>query len=324
MPGEFGQVNSYCVGMKLVLPSGELLEVTEDDPDLLRVMRSSYGLLGVIYEATFQVKPLRPMAVDHVTYRLDEFVTKLPELKAHGASMMLYLFPFLDRVIVEYRKDSDDTVVRNRTVWKIRNWAWKSLAPGYGYVVSRFVPFRGLKYFLIDAFNYVMQLVMGLILDARSTSPTDQIIRYPDDADWTAYTFSIWAFPEQEYPDHIRAYYQFCRDYYKKTGFRCDMLNVAYRIAQDDNSLFSYTSGGWMITLDPVATGQPGWEEFIAAYNVFCSERGGKPLFNQTKTLLPEQAKKAFPREIATFEGYRRRYDPEDRLLNDYFRGMLT
>ena len=56
---------------------------------------------------------------------------------------------------------------------------------------------------------------------------------------------------------------------------------------------------------------------------MFCSERGGKPLFNQTKTLLPEQAKKAFSEEIVTFEGYRRRYDPEDRLLNEYFRGLL-
>ena len=29
MPGEFGQVNSYCIGMKMVLATGELLEATE-------------------------------------------------------------------------------------------------------------------------------------------------------------------------------------------------------------------------------------------------------------------------------------------------------
>jgi len=63
MPGEWGQVASYVVGMKLVLPSGELVEVTEAQPELLRVMRSSYGLLGIIDEATFRVRPLQSMAV---------------------------------------------------------------------------------------------------------------------------------------------------------------------------------------------------------------------------------------------------------------------
>lgn len=48
MPGEFGQVCSYAVGIKLVTPSGELLEVTEEQPELLQVMRSSYGLLGIV------------------------------------------------------------------------------------------------------------------------------------------------------------------------------------------------------------------------------------------------------------------------------------
>ena len=31
MPGEFGQVGSYVTRIKMVLPSGELLEVTEAD-----------------------------------------------------------------------------------------------------------------------------------------------------------------------------------------------------------------------------------------------------------------------------------------------------
>jgi hypothetical protein len=323
MPGEFGQVNSYAIEIKMVLPDGTLLEANEEDPELLRVVRSSYGLLGVIYEVTFRIKPLKPMAVEHVSYKLDDFLARLPELMKQDASMMFFLIPFLDRIIVEFRKDADDDVVRNRRVWKIRNWSWKTLAPGFAYVMSRYLPMKKLRYFLIDTFNYTMQLVMNFLLDARSTSPGDQIILYPEDSDWTAYTFSIWAFPEEDYPEHLRAYYAFCRDHYERTGFRCNMLNVGYRIAQDSESLFSYTSDGPAMTLDPVSTGQGEWDEFIAAYNEFCSERGGKPLFNQTKALLPEQAKRAFPSEIAKFADYRKRYDPEDRLLNDYFRAIL-
>src|SRR5215470_1046497 len=43
MPGEFGQVCSYASVIKMVTPAGELLEITEDDPELLHVARSSYG-----------------------------------------------------------------------------------------------------------------------------------------------------------------------------------------------------------------------------------------------------------------------------------------
>ena len=63
--------------MKVVTPSGELLEVTEEQPKLLRVMRSSYGLLGIVCEVTFRIKPLRPMAVRHESYSVDEFEVRL-------------------------------------------------------------------------------------------------------------------------------------------------------------------------------------------------------------------------------------------------------
>ena len=59
MPGEFGQVGSYITRIKMVLPSGELFEVTDAQPELMQLVRSSYGTFGVVYEATFQVRPHR-------------------------------------------------------------------------------------------------------------------------------------------------------------------------------------------------------------------------------------------------------------------------
>ena len=59
MPGEYGQVNSYITSIKMVLPSGDLLEVTDDQPELMQKVRSSYGTFGIVYEATFRVRPIR-------------------------------------------------------------------------------------------------------------------------------------------------------------------------------------------------------------------------------------------------------------------------
>jgi FAD/FMN-containing dehydrogenase len=82
MPGEYGQVGSYVSRIKMALPSGDLLEVTDDQPDLMQQVRSSYGTFGIVCEATFRVRPIQPMAVRHQTFTLDDFIQKLPSLKA--------------------------------------------------------------------------------------------------------------------------------------------------------------------------------------------------------------------------------------------------
>jgi FAD/FMN-containing dehydrogenase len=119
------------------------------------------------------------------------------------------------------------------------------------------------------------------------------------------------------------AYLEFARGYAERAGFRPTMLDVGYRVEQDDSSLFSYTHDGHALTIDPVSRGGPGWTDFLEAFNEFCSEHGGKPLFNQTWGLKPHQVRKAFGARIERFEEYRRRFDPNERLLNSYFRELL-
>jgi FAD/FMN-containing dehydrogenase len=47
VPGEYGQVGSYITGVKMVLPNGELLEVSEaKQPDLMKMISCCYGTFG--------------------------------------------------------------------------------------------------------------------------------------------------------------------------------------------------------------------------------------------------------------------------------------
>src|SRR5690349_20125780 len=103
LPGKFGQVSSYVTSIKVVLPSGDLFEVTEDQPELIQKVRSSYGTFGIVYEVTFRVRPLIPLAVHHETFSIDDFAQRLPELKARGQSLMFYFFPFENLITVEFR-----------------------------------------------------------------------------------------------------------------------------------------------------------------------------------------------------------------------------
>ena len=78
-----------------------------------------------------------------------------------------------------------------------------------------------------------------------------------------------------------------------------------------------------MITIDPVSTANPGWQQFLPVYNQFCSDHGGVPLLNQTPFLSRAQVEKALGDRWRDFGETRRKYDPGNRLLNQYFGDLL-
>lgn len=320
---EFGQVSSYCVAMRVVQSDGSILNVTRKDEELLEMMRASYGLLGVVVEVVYKVKRIRPMAVEHVSYHVDEFADRLDSLIAGNRSMMLYLFPFLGRVVVEYRYDGHGEIRSNSWQWALRNWVWKTGSPAFGRIVTTLVPIAWMRGWIMDRYNCLSHWVITRVLRGTNTSPADQIIRYAPKAGFAAYTFSIWGFAQESYGQTLREYYQFCKTYFKENGYRCDLLNVGYAIAQDRQGIFSYTRHGPTLTIDPVSTGSTGWESFVAAYNNFCSERGGTPLLNQTEGVTYSQAQKAFGEEIERFDAVRRRRDSENRFYTPYFKNLF-
>src|SRR6185503_9283588 len=68
---EFGQVNSYLVGVKWVTPAGELAEASAaKNPELLPKIRASYGLAGIVYEVTLRIKPLEIIRFNYHVHQL--------------------------------------------------------------------------------------------------------------------------------------------------------------------------------------------------------------------------------------------------------------
>ena len=324
--GEFGQVGSYVTSVKMVLPSGDLLEVTEDaQPDLMQKVRSSYGLFGIVYEVTYKIKPLTPMHVHHTTYSIADFATALPDLKALGYSMMYYIFPFDDKITVEFRKyNPGATGEPNHAAWALRNYIWGTSGPKFGHDTEQNVSIPSIRYGIIDAFNAAWRLQLETIVSSDYTIPPDQIIQYPPVSNDSRYTFSLFAFAEEIFPAALTSFCKFCTDYYAQNGYRSNLLYVGYRIAQDQKALLSYSYDGTVMTLDPVSTANPGWEDFLAAYNQFCINLNGKPLLNQTPGLTAAIVQGAYGDRLTALEATRKQYDPQGRLLNDYFRALLS
>ena len=324
LPDELGQICSYVTAVKMVTPSGIPVEITEArHPRLMRLLRSSYGLLGIVYEVTFRVTPLRRLRVRHESYHLERFLRKLPALAREHQSMVLFIFPHIRTVTVELRDYADDGVPQRRWVWQVRNFFWRDAAPATAQIMTRLVPFRRPRAWLMNATSWLLQFGVQLLLRGNHTSPPDQIIDYRRLGDFPSYTFSMWAFPIERYPAVLRAYVEFCRDHARDKKFRVNLLTVGYRVAADQSSLLSYSRDGIVLSLDPVSTGDLGWHEFLRAFNEFASAQGGLPLLNQTDAITPAQARRAFGARLDTLERWRRRFDRHDRLLNPYFAALL-
>ena len=62
----WGQVSSFVSGIKIVKPDGTVARYNENDhPDEMRLLRSSYGLLGVLVEVTLRIKPTTAVYARH-------------------------------------------------------------------------------------------------------------------------------------------------------------------------------------------------------------------------------------------------------------------
>jgi len=248
----------------------------------------------------------------------------LPELKAQDYALMFYLFPFVHKITIEFRQYTPGAKGEpNRAAWALRNHTWGKSGPKLANDIQRHVHVRSIRNSIIDAFGASFRLELETIVKSDYTIPPDQIIHYPPVSDDHRYTFSLYAFAEDDYPTVLTEFFKFCKEYDEEKGFRTDLLCVGYRIAQDQKSLLSYSYDGGVMTVDPVSTGNPGWKEFLDEFHKFCSVRNGKPVFNQTPGLTAEMVRRAFGERLKEFVELRKKYDPHDRLLNNYYRSLL-
>ena len=324
-PNGFGQVSSYVVGVRYVTPQGEIRELTEaENGQELQIFRSSYGLFGIVFEVTIKVRPTTALSVRHYSLSLENFRKFFPIYKARGFAVMYYIFPYAKRVVVELRKDNPDAEPKSRMTWAYRNRFWRKYAPAIALWIDKRIKNPKWHASAQSAFFYALRQLMVWWVRSDRTWPHAQIIDYPRNPGETKYLFSMWSFREGNFFDILEQYCDFCIAYEAQTGFRCNLPSVGYAIARDCEALLSYTWEGPGMSIDPASTGGAAWEAFLHAYNNFCNERRGIPLFNQTPFLTRDMVARAFGPRLKKFADVRQAIDPEERLLDQHFRELLS
>ena len=318
------QLCSLVSEMKLITPQGKQMIVREERRDLMRVLRSSFGLLGVVHEVVLRVKPLTAVKIDYQALTRKEFSARFAATVSAPGALRLHISPFEGRIIVERRREVDESENLTRSgIWQIRNSVMRNVLPAFGSTVGSVLSAPGLRSAVVSGVQRALRATLdpnarGVVMHAH-----EWMRELPQEAWKARHTYSLWAFPEADFPKVLGEYFAFCKAHYKEHRYRCNVVSGASRVHQDRSSLFSVSYNGPMFTLEPSSTGDTGWDDFLIDFNDFASKLGGVPTFNQTRALQPEHVAKAFGDRAKLFRALRQRTDPLNRLRNSYFGYLL-
>jgi hypothetical protein len=323
MAGEVSQFASHVVQLKVLSPNGKKLVITEKTKSLLALMRLSYGLLGVVYEVTLRVRPVQGFSVQTAKVSFKDFGKLGAKLLGTTSGVKLYLLPFRDRIYLELRQPAHDADPGRKFAWRFKDWAVYSALPEAARSLGKVVPIRQIRYPLIDSLSEVAQKLVNNALVRSGSNSVEQSGRYKLLGSKSRFTYTTWAFPAKEFANTALAYKLFCKEYYARTGFRCDMPTVSFRLNRDRSALLSPSFDSAMFTLSPLSTQSEGWDDFVLDFADFAAHNHGVPFFNQTRNATPEIVAQRFGTRLAFFNKVRRELDPSDRLVNQYFQAYL-
>jgi FAD/FMN-containing dehydrogenase len=313
------QMSSCVTELKLITPQGKQMTVNERERDLMRVLRSSFGLLGVVHEVVLRVRPLTPVKIDYQVLSLKEFSTRFAPIVRLPGALRLHISPFNDRITVERRTLGDSASLSRSGIWQIRKSVMRNVLPAFGSTVGSVLAAPGLRAAMLSGVQRALRGgTRGVVMYAH------EWMRDLPEESWKAHhTYSLWAFPQADYPKVLAEYFSFCKSYYKEHRYRCNVVSGSSRLHQDKGSLFSASYTGPMFTLEPSSSGDAGWDDFLIDFNDFASSLNGTPTFNQTRALQPEHVAKSFGERLKLFRALRHRTDPLNRLRNSYFAYLL-
>ena len=312
------QLSSCVTELKLITPQGKQMVVTEKDRDLMRVLRSSFGLLGVVHEVVLRVRPLTPVKIDYQVLTLKDFTARFTGIIKSPGALRMHISPFTDRITVERRTLDESASLTRSGIWQIRNSVMRNVLPAFGSTVGSVLATPGLRGAMLSGMQRALGATRGVALYSH-----EWMRDLPSEAWKARFTYSLWAFPQADYPKLLAEYFAFCRAYYKEHRYRCNVVSGASRLHQDRGSLFGVSYTGPMVTLEPSSTGEAGWDDFLVDFNDFASSLGGTPTFNQTRALQVEHVSKSFGERVKLFRALRQRTDPLNRLRNSYFAYLL-
>ena len=307
--------SSHVVSMKVVTAKGKILTIDRSQKNLLAAYRMSFGLLGVIYEATLRVRPIQTFTASHRRVSIKKFADIVDTLAMSDVGFKFYLMPYRDRVYLDLRRYDTDPGNAYSVPWRLKDWGESTVMPHVFKSLNRIVPIDSVKYRLIDSISEATQGLVNSRLVHSGTNASSQSRRKRGGR--STY-YSTWCFPAANFSMIALAYKEFCETTLQSTQYRCDLPAVGYRLSRDASAPLSPSFDETMIALSTASTQLKGWDDFVIDLAEFAEKWGGTPLISQSRALRAETVIQTYSRRLDFFRRMRRQLDPEDRLLSPF------
>lgn len=306
-----GYFSSHVTGLKVIRADGRLMRIDSGQSNLLAAFRMSFGMLGVISEATLRVRPIRTFSASHRRVSIDKFAAVVDALANGEVGLKFYLMPHRDRVYLDLRRYEATSGTALAAPWKLKDWGESTVLPHIFKSLNRVVPIPSVRYRLMDSISEATQgLVNSRLVNNGSNASAPSASR--------RCFYSTWCFPAANFSVVARAYREFCESKYVETRYRCDLPAVGYRLCHDATAVLSPSYDEPMIALTTASTQAKGWDDFVIDLAEFSEHWGGMPLISQSRAMRAEHVIQSYNRRLDFFRRMRRQLDPDGRLLSPF------
>jgi len=311
-----GYLSSQVINMKVVTAGGNVMNISEQKQHLLAAFRMSYGMLGIICEATLRVRPISTFSASHRSLSVDRFSDIADRLSNRDVGLKFYVLPHRNRVYVDLRRYDTEPGNAYDAPWKFKDWGESTVLPQVFRSLNRVMPIPSVRYRLIDGISVATHGLVNTKLVNHGNNVATTGRRRRNKARNLLY--STWCFPAMDFSVIIKAYVEFCNRTLQKSGYRCDMPAVGFRVSKDSSALLSPSFDEPVFALQTTSTQQRGWDDFVIDLAQFAENWAGTPLFSQSRAFRAEHASQAYSSRLDFFRKIRRQLDPENRLLNPF------
>lgn len=312
---ESASLGKSVVSLKMIAGTGAPMSIGAEQTKMLNAVRGSYGVLGVIVEATLKVQPIATFSATHRRLAIDEFCGVVDTLSNNDVGFRFGVMPYRDRVYLDLRRYASNAGNAYHAPWKFKDWGESTVMPHVCKSLNALLPIQSVRYRLIDS---VSEATQGIVNSRFVRSGSNASARSRTASSARRVLYSTWCFPASDFSVVLKAYKEFCREAYARTRYRCDLPALGYFSCRDASSVLSPTRDEAMIALQTTSTQAKGWEDFVLDLADFAETWGGVPIFSQTRAVRADYARQAYGERLQSFRNLRRQLDPEDRLLTPF------
>jgi len=333
-----GSFGSQVVNLTLLLANGELLTIDRSH-ELFNAIIGGIGMLGIIVDATLQLKPIKSpfVEIDLIpAANVDEMLEKMARVEQTHDAAVVWVDayargPNTGRSVIHAAKwiEHDDTEAERKEYLdagferldKHRRFGL-ALHQTFGPVLSLMLQAQRLMMFTFNRLYYGMGRVLYRLGRA---SNTELFLRFSFEASFTVppahlvcgphgYTLQV-TFPRSDAHAALIELLGICR------SSPCPPVTTILRAHKRDDGLLSFSEDGYSLNLEfhPKKRHEVASRKAIDRLIDATVRRGGKVHLAKDQVLTPEQFYRVYPRFGELLE-IKRKLDPEGIFTSDLAR----